>query len=352
MDSKPEGILYISFNQDYGCFVCGTESSIRVYNSIPYKGTFKRSFKTGISCVSMLDRTNILAFIGNNTKVKYPKKKVMIWDDRQEKCIAELSFNWDVKSIKLRKERIVVVTENKIYIFNFADLKFIRAIDTFDNPLGLCAVSSDGEFKIACPSVNKGYLHIINSDGTSKETKAHESALSTITMTSDGKMCATTSDKGTLIRIFESASGKLVQELRRGSDKAEIQSVCFDPTGTWIACSSDKETIHIFSVREDITTASHISLSESTISRSINHSAKNPTSLLKFMKGIVPYLNSEWSFAQFRIPHKRAIVGFGEPGKPQIIVVTYDGKYYKAEFDPKSGGECNKIEEKYLFSDK
>lgn len=353
VDKQPESerILSISFNQDQGCFACVTDAGIRIYNSIPYKGTFKRSF-SGISSAAMLYRTNILALVGSGANPKYPPNKVLLWDDRQEKCVGEMNFRGDVRAVKLRRERILVVLAQRIYVYNFGDLKFVKMVETFDNPLGLCAVSSINDFRIACPSKTKGFLHIIDADGKSRNVRAHESALSTISMTFDGKMCATTSDKGTLIRIFKSGDGKMIQELRRGTDKAEIQSVCFDPTGSWLACSSDKGTIHVFSVREASNIINNVPLSESTITRTVNAAIKNPTSLFKFMKGLVPYFSSEWSFAQFRIPHARAVVGFGEAGKPQIVVVTYDGKYYRAEFDPKVGGECNKTEEKGLLLDK
>jgi WD40 repeat protein len=38
--------------------------------------------------------------------------------------------------------------------------------------------------------------------------------------------------------------------VRRGSDKAEIYSISFDRHSNWIACSSDKGTIHIFAVNK------------------------------------------------------------------------------------------------------
>jgi WD40 repeat protein len=52
--------------------------------------------------------------------------------------------------------------------------------------------------------------------------------------------------------------------LRRGSDSAEVFSIAFDPVSKFIACSSDKGTIHIFAIRGDVSLAatSHKQLGE------------------------------------------------------------------------------------------
>ena len=38
-----ESILYTSFNQDQSCFVCGTQSGFKIFNSFPFKDSYKRS---------------------------------------------------------------------------------------------------------------------------------------------------------------------------------------------------------------------------------------------------------------------------------------------------------------------
>ena len=49
---------------------------------------------------------------------------------------------------------------------------------------------------------------------------------------------------------------------------------------------------------------------------------------------IVPYLNSEWSFAQFRIEEKTPNkVIFGNEPQNTLIVITLTGNYYLATFD-------------------
>ena len=65
----------------------------------------------------------------------------MLWDDHQSRCIGELSFRVEVRAVKLRRDKIVVVLEHKIYVYNFSDLKIVHQTDTVANPKGLCALS-------------------------------------------------------------------------------------------------------------------------------------------------------------------------------------------------------------------
>ena len=77
---------------------------------------------------------------------------------------------------------------------------------------------------------------------------AHTSALTTLTTTASGRLLATTSVRGTLVRIWDSTSGSLVKEFRRGTDKADIYGVAFRPDEQELCVWSDKGTIHLFTL--------------------------------------------------------------------------------------------------------
>jgi WD40 repeat protein len=77
---------------------------------------------------------------------------------------------------------------------------------------------------------------------------AHASTLNTITVPPSGQMLATTSSRGTLVRIWDTVTGKLLREFRRGSDKAEIYGVAFRPDEKDVCVWSDKGTVHLFSL--------------------------------------------------------------------------------------------------------
>lgn len=64
----------------------------------------------------------------------------------------------------------------------------------------------------------------------------------------DGTLLATASTKGTLIRIFDTAEGIGLKEVRRGTDSADIQCIAFNYSSVYLACTSDKGTAHIFSL--------------------------------------------------------------------------------------------------------
>jgi WD repeat-containing protein 45 len=155
--------------------------------------------------------------------------------------------------VRLRKDKVVVVLENRIYVYNFSDLRLIDAIDTYDNPKGLCAISADPNFSIlANPDKKKGQIRITNYDkNTNLTIEGHQNSISSMNLNFTGALLASASDKGTIIRLFNTETGDAIQEVRRGSDKAEIYSLSFDKNSNFMACSSDKGTIHIFSVSKN-----------------------------------------------------------------------------------------------------
>lgn len=180
--------------------------------------------------------------------------KVMIWDDHQNRCIGELSFRSEVRAVRLRRDRVVVALERRVYIYNFADLTLVDHIETHENPRGLCAVcASPTNNVVACPGVAKGHVRIELYDHRKTTLiAAHEAALACIALNATGTRLATASEKGTLIRVYDTMTGDLLQELRRGADKADIYCLAFNPQTSMLACTSDKGTVHIFKLRDQV----------------------------------------------------------------------------------------------------
>ena len=121
---------------------------------------------------------------------------------------------------------------------------------------------------------------------------AHTHPLSTLTCTADGSFLTTTSERGTLLRVWDTTRGNLIKELRRGVDRAEMWGVQFEDrgmTGTRIVGWSDKGTIHIWGSAEN---------------PQVKTSGPTLTKLLSRNLPLPRYFSSAASVAQYRLPRK------------------------------------------------
>lgn len=310
----------------------------------------------GIGIIEMFQRTNLLALVGGGKNPKFQINQLIIWDDHQGKIISKLRFNENLMSVRLRNNKIIVLTRNKFYAFNMKTLVTIAIIKTYDNPLGIIATSNgdiNNKLIVAFPYESQG--HVFLGEITQKCEKlsvvqAHDSKIACISINKDGTLLATASDKGTLIRIFTTNDGQKFSEFRRGTKTVEMNCIAFDPNNKFIGCSSNVGTIHIFSIAA-ITKA--LDEKNNKAKNEIEDEPKNSKSFLGKIGGLLniknAYLESERSFAKFKVQEENSILGFGSENT--FVVITMDGKYYKATYDPKRGGECFKLEEKNVFKD-
>ncbi|BAF16674.1 autophagy-related protein 18d [Oryza sativa Japonica Group] len=359
-------LLSVSWNQDNSCFIAATTNGFRVFSCKPFHETMRRMFgpNGGIGIAEMLFRTSIFGLAGAESNTEFPPTMLQLWDDYNERRIHKYNFTSEIRAVRLSKDYFVVVLEKTINVYRFKDLRLFYQARTVSNPNGLCCLSHHANASVfACPGTSKGQV-LIEHFGL-KETRfiaAHDSPLSCMTMALDGTLLATASVRGTLIRIFNTRDGTCVQEVRRGLDRAEIYSIALSPNVQWLAVSSDKGTVHVFSLRvkdaeedakkgESATAGAQVNDNcnyGSTVPVTQTKIGSNTSSSLSFMKGILPkYFSSEWSFAQFRLPEiTRYIMAFGD--QDTVMMIGLDGSFYRYSFDPVNGGEMM-LKEYHLF---
>jgi len=306
----------------------------------------------------MLFRCNILALVGGGSEPKFSPCKVMIWDDHQGRCIGELGFKVPVRAVRLRRDKIVVALSHKVYVYNFSDLRVESQMDTSTNDAGLVVISPMTErMVLACPGLNRGQIRVELFDtGTTKFIAAHESALACLALSADGRLLASASEKGTLIRVFDTHTGGLLHEFRRGSDKAIVYSIAFNAKNTLLGVTSDKGTVHVFRVPPSPSaSAADASASPApAVSRDLAGSpsiVREPTdgdraALGRIVKKFLPkYFSSEWSLAQFKLPSThRALVAFPAADPDSCVVISEAGDYSRLIFDERQGGEMMCVE--------
>jgi WD40 repeat protein len=156
-----------------------------------------------------------------------------------------------------------------------------------------------------------------------------------------------------LVRVYDTSKATLLHEFRRGADRATIYSIAFAATNEFLACSSDKGTVHVWAVpRSDEPNASETNDDEKKAAEHASSHANGPmrsperssektktdavlgvaNAALSFAAGFLPAnlgLAGERSVAQFKLPDfTKSLVAFG-PEPQTLVVVTAEGTYYK-----------------------
>jgi len=152
-----------------------------------------------------------------------------------------------------------------------------------------------------------------------------------LSLSRDGKLLASASSKGTLIRVFSNGERlSLKGELRRGSEPVRITSLCFKPDSNLLAVAGDQGTLHIFHVHPDNTGPREAAKGNRTLK------------LAALVGDLLPeYFSSEWSWARCRIPKGTAQVSFllDDSGALKVQVLVEDNLLVYA-IDRDRGGEA------------
>ncbi|XP_047571535.1 WD repeat domain phosphoinositide-interacting protein 4 isoform X3 [Lutra lutra] len=310
MTQQPlRGVTSLRFNQDQSCFCCAMETGVRIYNVEP-----------------LMEKGHL----------------VLIWDDAREgkdskdKLVLEFTFTKPVLAVRMRHDKIVIVLRNRIYVYSFPDNpRKLFEFDTRDNPKGLCDLCPSLEKQLLVfPGHKCGSLQLVDLASTKPGTSsapftinAHQSDIACVSLNQPGTVVASASQKGTLIRLFDTQSKEKLVELRRGTDPATLYCINFSHDSSFLCASSDKGTVHIFALKD---------------TRLNRRSALARVGKVGPMIG--QYVDSQWSLASFTVPAESAcICAFGRNTSKNVnsvIAICVDGTFHKYVFTP--DGNCNR----------
>lgn len=137
----------------------GTQSGFRIYQSDPLMLQLSRELHGGIGKIEMLYRQNIMALVGGGANPKWPKSKVIMWDDLQVEMFEELNHNQEVQGVRMRQEVTIVLITNRIYLYGIPEFAIIGQIDTTQGSRPTIGLSqAENNFVLALPGVEVGTI--------------------------------------------------------------------------------------------------------------------------------------------------------------------------------------------------
>lgn len=223
----------------------GLDTGFCVFHSDPCELKVSRDFNAGIGFAELLGTSNYLALVGGGRNPKWSQNKVVIWDDAKQKAAVTLELKTSVLRVRLTRKHVAVALQNSVHLYAFSDPpKKLSVFETTDNPLGLCCL---GDKVVAFPGRSPGKIQLVElATSNVSIIPAHTTSLRAMDLSPDGRLLASASETGTLIRVFSTSNCARIAELRRGVDPAFVFNISISPSSSLLAVTSDKSTLHIF----------------------------------------------------------------------------------------------------------
>lgn len=247
-------ILCASFNQDNSGFAISTRDGFKIFDSNTGRLCYERASGAFV-VVEMLYSSSLLAIVGGGEQPSLSPRRLCLFNTTTGTALRELNFLTSVLAVRLNKKRLVVVLQEKTYIYDSNTLAILDAIDTVPNVKGLCAFSPslDGCFLALPSSTTKGSVLAYNVMELHShcEIDAHRSPLAAIAMSFNGMYIATASEQGTIIRVHLVSEATKSYSFRRGTYPSTIFSMSFGPSTQLpdiLVALSSSGSIHVFSL--------------------------------------------------------------------------------------------------------
>ncbi|KAL9376924.1 hypothetical protein Peur_031044 [Populus x canadensis] len=252
--SSSSQILCASFNQDNSGFAISTRDGFKIFDSNTGRLCYERASGAFV-VVEMLYSSSLLAIVGGGEQPSLSPRRLCLFNTTTGTALRELNFLTSVLAVRLNKKRLVVVLQEKTYIYDSNTLAIVDAIDTVPNVKGLCAFSPslDGCFLALPSSTTKGSVLVYNVMELHShcEIDAHRSPLAAIVMSFNGMYIATASEQGTIIRVHLVSEATKSYSFRRGTYPSTIFSLSFGPSTQLpeiLVALSSSGSIHVFSL--------------------------------------------------------------------------------------------------------
>ncbi|XP_065349865.1 WD repeat domain phosphoinositide-interacting protein 2-like [Cloeon dipterum] len=245
---RPNNLAFVRFSGGSRTLAVSSDKASKVYNVLGINNVkliYENASCTDAVCLERLNTSNLLAIV----RVSNPKQVDLFEITREDEPLYSFEFETVVLDVKLNSKIMVICLEESIVIQPMENLrKQYKITDLWQNYNGVCAL---GKY-LAYPSSSYGELHLFDIDEqtVNRKISVPDGPLVVIEFSSKGDYLATASEKGTLIWVYETNSGEMLWQFRRGAMRcASVYSLSFSQDNKFLCCSSNTETVHVFQLQ-------------------------------------------------------------------------------------------------------
>ena len=275
--------------------------------------------------VKMINCSNIFVIVGSANNINLNEKEILIWDDKNKKRIYKLLIKKEVLRLEITSDKIVVVCENIIYIFDIKNFQLIDIINTGKNPKGLFGISFRKRNILVYPSVEEIYGKLTIKYYDAKKyiyLNPYENAITNFTLSHNGNYLATESNKEKMIKIFDAKTGNLLDKLSFDNEKIDtIKCISINPKNNYILFSCKKGIIPIWSLLK----------SKDLIGSIIDIDDKTPNA----KKGLFVKKFAAFNHVDLKVCTKSDYEVVQPGDHNTLFIITSSFEFFRVKFEPK-----------------
>lgn len=206
----------------------------------------------GVGAIALLGDTRIVAVAGGGLRPICPVDQVQVLDRNsfgQKQVIRTIQLGAPVRRVVMVGARLIVsLTATTLAIHTFTGQSLFESpaaggdLHSAPMPLATCHFSSTLAFAASEKRVQlvnfQNDLHIV--PVLPAPIEVHMNPITAIALSPEGSLFATSSERGTLIRVWRAADGSQVSEVRNSSTASVIRQLCFIGTSHIFCVSSDR----------------------------------------------------------------------------------------------------------------
>lgn len=250
--SSPSQVICASFNQDNSMFSVGTKDGFKIFDARNGRLCYEKSLG-GFNIVEMLFGTNLLAIVGTGEQPAMSPRRLCLFNTKTGASKRDLNFKTSILAVRLSRKRLVVVLQDRTFVYDLNSTTILDEIETVPNTKGLCAFAPNSEeCYLALPaSTSKGSALVYKASKPELicQIDAHLAPLAAMVFSLNGMYLATASEKGTMIRVHLVAQATKSHSFRRGTYPSTIYSLAFSPSVDLpdvLVATSSSGSLHMF----------------------------------------------------------------------------------------------------------
>ena len=255
----------------------------------------------GVGAIALLGDTRFVAVTGGGKRPVCSSLEVHIFD--RDTVLRHIQLRSPVRRVLMVGTRLLAsLTTSSIHLHTFTGISLFDSpasggeLHSPPMPMAACHFSST----IAYPeSENRIQLVCFRDDPDVSRVlqaavEAHQNPVTALALSPEGSLFATSSERGTLIRVWNSSDGSQVSEVRNSSTASVIRQLCFIGTSHLFCVSSDKVKVFFAQGRPPE--------SQPWEDRSRALAGNAQLGYLKSLSVLSTYFASQWAMCECAIP--------------------------------------------------